>query len=160
MKKKHTIFSFVDILLVVFIFTLTATLATYSFRNNERFDFATKESITITFRAKEMPKKYEDNIKIKDSLYFNDSSDSFGRIKYINFSNSSVEFLDKLTNTSSIYKSPDKIDMILSADCEAVITDGVYLVNDVTINTGDVVELSAPNYSFSATIIKIEKNEV
>ena len=158
--KKHTLFSFVDIILAALIFVFTATIATYNFKNNERFDFTVKESITLSLRVKEMPKKYEENVKLKDSVYLGDDTESIGKIKYVSFSNSSVEFLDKLTNTSAIYKSPDKVDMIISVDCEAVFQEGTFVINDTNVSAGDIIDVSTTGYSFKATVIKIEKNEV
>ena len=160
MKNKHTLFSFVDILLILFLFIVCAVFAAHNFNNNERFYFTPEYNISVTLRVKEMPKKYEDIIVIKDNLYLENKNESIGKIKYISFTNSSVEFLDKLTNTSAIYKSPDKIDMLISVDCNAVFADEKYYIDDIIFEAGETISISIPKYSFDATIIKIEKNEV
>lgn len=159
MKKKYTLVNVVDVLLLLVLLVFVVITFYVNFGNGTRVDISQKEKLVVTLRVNQIPRKHEGKINSKDIVNFGSGMEKFGKVKAVNYVASSVEFIDKLTNTSSIYKSPDKTDVILSVECDASVDDDAYMINDENVSLGNVLSLSTPDYSFQATIIKIEKNE-
>lgn len=160
MIRKHSLISLIDIILVLILILTVVVFSYLSFIGSERFDFTQKENLTLTMRVKDIPRKYEGLIKINDNVFCDALTDAFGKVKAVSYTNSSVEYLDKVTNTSSIYKSPDKLNILMTVECEAHVDSNTYVIGDVNVAVGDVLNISTPSFTFSATIIKIETNEV
>lgn len=159
MIRKHSLINLIDIVLVLILIATVIVFSYLSFNGSERFDFAQKENLTLTMRVKDIPRKYEGLIKINDNVFCDALAEAFGKVKAVSYTNSSVEFLDKVTNTSSIYKSPDKLDVLMTVECEAHVENNAYVIGNVNVAIGDVLNISTPSFTFSATIIKIETNE-
>lgn len=159
MNRKRALISLVDIILVLIIIVFTVILSSLSFTESSRVDFSQKTPLTVTLRIKEIPRKHDSLIKANDSVCYSENISPFGKIKYVSYTNSSVEFLDKLTNTSAIYKSPDKLDVLFSIECEAIINEYENIIGGKAVKVGDSLNLSTPDYSFCATVINIEVDE-
>ena len=158
MKSHNRKINFIDILLVVIILTVLAVFLKIFFEASTQIDVSQKEAVTVTLRIKDIPVKHSDLIKNGDTVFLFDSEKDFGTVKYVNYNSESVEFLDKLTNTSTIYKSPDKSTALLLIEAFAEAEKESFVISGITINKSDVISLFTPYYSFDATVINVERN--
>ncbi|MBQ7398942.1 MAG: DUF4330 family protein [Clostridia bacterium] len=159
MKNSHRGLNYVDILLLAASALVFAILISVFFKNSSQIDFSPKETITLTLKVKDVPIEHSKLIKADNTLYYADTERVFGKVKYASYSEETVEFVDKLTNTSAIYKSPDKQTALLLVEASAELIGKDFYVSDCKLAVGDAVELFAPAYSFSATVVKIESDK-
>lgn len=159
MNNKSARINYVDIILFVLAAIIVAIFVFINFNGNSLLDFSQKDSVTLTLRVRDIPLKHSHLIKTGDTAYFSLDEQTLGKVKYVSYDAETVEFLDKLTNTSTIYKTPDKCTALLLVECEAVESDGAYMISDRKLSQGDIVDAFVSGYSFSATVIKIENDE-
>lgn len=159
MNNKFWRINYIDVIIFVLAICIVSVLFIMNFQGKSQIDFSQKESITLTLRVRDIPLKHSHLIKNGDTVYFSDNEDVFGEIKFVSYDNDTIEFLDKLTNTSKIFKTPDKCSALLLLECDAKNSDGIYSVNGRRIELGDTIETFTPEFSFTSTILKIESNE-
>ncbi len=151
--------NFVDIILFAIAFAIVTVFVLANFGDSAQIDFTQKDTVTLTLRIRNIPLKHSQLIENGDTAYFASDEQTLGKIKYVNYDVETVEFLDKFTNTSTVYKTPDKCTALLLVECEAVSAGGVFTVSGKELQQGSNIEAFVPGYSFTATIIKIENNE-
>ena len=156
MNNKSTRVNYVDIILLFVAVIIVAMFMFLNFDGNSQIDFSQKETVTLTLRIRNIPLKHSHLIKNGDMTYFASDEELLGKVKYVSYDDETVEFLDKLTNTSTIYKTPDKCTALLLLECEGTEADGVLSIGSRNIQQGDLVEAFVSNYSFSATVLKVE----
>ncbi len=158
MSSKSRI-NYVDVILLAIAVVIVAVFAIANFGESSQVDFTRKDTVTLTLRIRNIPLKHSQLIKNGETAYFACDEQILGKIKYVNYDDETVEFLDKFTNTSTVYRTPDKCTALLLVECEAVLTDGVFTVSGRELQQGGSIEAFVPGYSFTATVIKIENNE-
>lgn len=159
MKSNQRRFNFVDLLLTVTAIIIISIFFTVFFKNSSQIDFTEKESVTVTLRVKDIPAKHSGIIKNADIICFSSDDEQLGSVKYINYDEETVEFLDKLTNTSAIYRAPDKRTALLLVDAMAENAGDMYTIAGKTLSKGDIIELYTPAFSFSATVVNVENDK-
>lgn len=159
MKSNHKRLNYVDLLLAIAIIIILTIFISTFFGNTSKVDFTAKETITVTMRIKDIPIKHAGLIKNGDDVFFSENEEAFGIVKYVSYDDETVEFLDKLTNTSTIYRAPDKKTALVLVEAEAEFTDGNYFINSKKIEKSDTAELFVPAYSFTATVVNIDNNK-
>lgn len=159
MKNNNRKLNYVDVLIAVVSVIVLVIFASEIFKNNSRFDFTPKEPITLTLKVKNIPLKHSGLLKNGDSVFFTENDEILGKIKYISYDHEMVEFIDKLTNASSIYKSPDKNTALMLVEANAEIKEDGYYISGVKVNKSDEVNAFVPAYSFDATVVNIENNK-
>ncbi len=158
MKTNNRKINFVDVLLTVTLVIVLAVFVSVFFKNNSQIDFSKKEPITLTMRIKNIPIKHSGLIKSGDNVYFSENEKDLGKIKYVGYDSETVEFLDKLTNTSTTYKSPDKNTALILIEAQAELIDDDYVISGQTVRKSETVSAFVSTYAFDATIINIENN--
>jgi len=158
MNNKPRI-NYVDIILFITAAVIIVIFSFISFDGSSQIDFTQKDTVTLTLRIRNIPLKHTQLIKNGDTACFTSDEQTLGKIKYVNYDDETVEFLDKFTNTSTVYKTPDKCTALLLVECEAVFENGVFTVSNKELKQGDSIEAFVPDYSFTATVIKIENDE-
>ena len=156
MKPNYKRLNFVDLLLILLTLSVISIFMIIYFNNSSKVDLIAKETVTLTLRVRNIPIKHASNIKNGDNVYLTTSEEHIGTVKYVSYDNETVEFLDKLTNTSTIYKSPDKKTALVLVDVKADLIDGDYYVGDQKLLKGNMLEAFVPLYSFSSTIVNID----
>lgn len=154
MKNKLWIINFVDIIILAVLVLAAIVLSNFFFADSAKIDFVPKQAVSLTLRVNDIPLKHDGLIRNGDTVYLENRNDGFGKIKRIDYSKATVEFTDKLTNTATTYKSPDKLNALILVECEALVTDdGNIFINDLPVQRGDMLQLCSPDYAFEATVI-------
>lgn len=159
MNNSRKRLNYVDLLLALVALVLLSIFITINFKDSAQVDFSQKETVTLTLRVKNIPIKHSGLIKNRDTVYFSNSEESAGIIKYVSYDSETVEFLDKLTNTATTYKSPDKKTALILIESKADYINDEYLISGRKISVGDSLELYVPEFSFEATVINLENNK-
>ena len=156
MNNKNRKFNFVDVCLLLIALCVITVFLSMLFSGASKIDFTPKETITLTMRVRNIPIKHSSYIANGNEIYFADDESLLGTVKYASYDFETVEFTDKLTNTSTTYKAPDKKAALLLIEAKAEIKDGNFYVAGRKLEKADTVNLFVPSYSFTATIINIE----
>lgn len=159
MKSNHRILNYVDLLLAITAIIILTVFIAIFFKGHTQVDFTAKETITLTLRIKEIPIRHSGLIKNGENIYLTSSEKSFGIVKYISYDNETVEFIDKQTNASTIYKAPDKMTALLLVEATAEQVDGEYYISDTVVKKSDHIDLHSPSFAFTATVVNIENNK-
>ena len=146
--KNNRKFNYVDFLIAVVSAFVLVIFLSEIFSNTSRIDFSPKETITLTLRIKDIPLKHSGLIKNGDNVFFADDGEALGKIKYISYDDETMEFLDKLTNASSIYKSPDKKTALMLVEISAEPRDDGYYISGVKVGKGDEIRAFVPCFRF------------
>ena len=159
MKTGNRRINYVDLLMAVVLISILVIFVSEIFRDSSRVDFTTKETVTLTLRVKDIPLKHSGLIRNGDTMYFADDEKELGKIKYVSYDSEKVEFLDKLTNASSIYNSPDRKTVLMLVDASAEKRQDGYYVSGKKISESNEIYAFVPAFSFTATVVNIENDK-
>ena len=148
-KKRKFKFNFIDIILLVVILAAVVLLA-YIFMSGRIEGFGSN-SMTIEYEVSIMRirEEFRGNINVGDKVVDSVKLMEIGEITNVQYSDS-VYIISELNSTEIRYPIyPEHLDMTMTIRAEAVLKDGLYMINGYHIAVGELVSIRVPNFTES-----------
>lgn len=157
-QKKHKFkFNFIDIILIVIILAAVMLLS-YIFMSGRIESFGSK-TVTVEYQVSitRIREEFRGNVNVGDKVVDAVKLMPIGEIIDVQYAES-VYIITELNSADIRYPIyPEHLDMTMTIRAEAVMNDGLYMINGYHIAVGELVSIRVPNFTESGYCTTIKE---
>lgn len=157
-QKKHKFkFNFIDIILIIIILAAVILLS-YIFMSGRIESFG-KNTVTVEYQVSitRIRDEFRGFVNVGDKVVDSVKLMSIGEIIDVQYADA-ITIISELNVTELRYPTiPEHLDMTLTIRAEAVIENGLYMINGYHIAVGEVVSIRVPNFTESGYCTTIKE---
>ncbi len=153
-KSKHILNAF-DIVIVIIIL-LIITVFGMKIYNKSSSILQDTQKFYFTIEALELDKDFQEKISIGDQIRDNIHGYFYGKVSDIKFKSAKKITENNVTGEFVLSQIPDKIDIEITVECDANISDDAITVDTNPIRLGKLMSLKSKGYVVYGYIINME----